>query len=222
MKTEPRALFSGSGHRAMKVQAWVLKWAEVQGLTLKVQVEQTLRQDVYAQEGVTKNTMTIRVVCGNGLEYLNLKDIHASFIQRNGLKGTCVYGREDVNFNKKKGNDRPRVFTAIVDKQVLSRLLTIQKKGTRHTQIQSSTQQHCIRCKGCGLLLQGRHRQGGHTLYGQQSQTRHAKRRLRKTYVQYDVNCKLLKYNNVTVHKYKTTYYKVWKDKVAHSQYIFL
>jgi hypothetical protein len=129
MKTEPRALFSSSGHRAMKVQAWVVKWAEAQGLTLRVQVEQTLRQDVHAQEGVTKNTMTIRVVCGNGLEYLNLKDIHASFIQRNGLKGTCVYGREDINFNKKKGNDRPRVFTAIVDKQVLSRLLTIQKRA---------------------------------------------------------------------------------------------
>jgi hypothetical protein len=111
MKTEPRALFSSSGHRAMKVQAWVMKWAEVQGLTLRVQVEQTLRQDVHAQEGVTKNTMTIRVVCGNG------------------LKGTCVYGREDINFNKKKGNDRPRVFTAIVDKQVLSRLLTIQKRA---------------------------------------------------------------------------------------------
>jgi hypothetical protein len=120
MKTEPRALFSASGHRAMKVQAWVLEWVKDQGLTLKVQVEQTLRQDVYAQEGVTKNTMTIRVVCGNGLKYLNLKDIHTSFIQRNGLKGTCIYRQEDINFNKKRGNDRPRVFTAIVDKQVLS------------------------------------------------------------------------------------------------------
>ena len=80
-KSEPRALYSASGPRAEKIQAWVIEWAKAQGLTLKVTVEQTLRQDVYAKEGLTTNIMTIRVVCGNGLDYLSLKEIHTSLIQ---------------------------------------------------------------------------------------------------------------------------------------------
>ena len=128
-KAEPRALYSASGPRAEKVQAWIIEWAKAQGLTLKVTVEQTLRQDVFAREGATRNIMTIRVVCGNGLDYLSLKEIHTSLTQRCMIKGTCVFGREDTEFNKNKIGDRPKVYTAFIDKTALSRILTIQKRA---------------------------------------------------------------------------------------------
>ena len=45
------------------------------------------------------------------------------------IKGTCVFGRKDTEFNKNKAGVRPKVYSALIDKQALSRILTIQKRA---------------------------------------------------------------------------------------------